>query len=96
MSGYEVCRDCEHYSVEDTVLCRDCAENGFIDLMRSSFARRMECLTGEYYYRDLEDINKFTLEIFECWFNKDPKKAGELIFKMFDASLYSYQEDGEV
>jgi len=46
MSNNEVCRECEHFSVEDTVLCRDCAENGFVDLMNTNAQARMETYTG--------------------------------------------------
>ena len=96
MSNYEVCRDCEHFGVEDTVLCRDCAENGFIDLMNTNATARLECYTGEYYYSNVAEIDKFTDDIFQCWFNNDAEKAGKLIFKLFNAKLEQFQQDGEL
>ena len=95
MSGYEVCRDCEHFSVEDTVLCRDCAENGFIDLMHTNAQRRWETFTGEYMYTNAAELDKYSEQIFECWFNNKPEEAGKLIFKMFDVELDAYQQEGE-
>lgn len=96
MSNYEVCRDCEHFSVEDTVLCRDCAESGFIDLMNTNATARLECYTGEYFYDNVAEIDKFTDDIFQCWFNKDAEKVGKLIFKLFNAELEKFQQDGEL
>ena len=96
MSNNEVCRECEHFSVEDTVLCRDCAENGFVDLMNTNAQARMETYTGEYYYSTVAEVDKFTSDIFQCWFNNDPEKAGKLIFKLFNAKLESFQHEGEL
>ena len=96
MSGYEVCRECEHFSVEDTELCRDCAENGFIDLMNTNSQARLECYTGEYYYDNVAEIDKFTDDIVQCWYNNKPEELGKLIFKLFNHSLDKFQRDGEL
>jgi hypothetical protein len=96
MSNYEVCRDCEHFSVEDTVLCRDCAENGFIDLMNADAQRRWETFIGELMYTNAAELDRYSDQVFQAWFNKDPKKAGEIVFAMFDAELDKFQQDGEL
>jgi len=96
MSNTELCRECEHNSVDDTVLCHDCAEFGFIDLMRTKASKRWEVFIGDYYYSNLAEFDSHSDAVFEAWVEGNPEKAGKLLFKLFDKGLEEYQFDGEL
>jgi len=96
MSNPEVCRDCEWKSVDDTVLCHDCAEDGFIEIMRSNADKRWDVFIGEHYYASKAGMDAHSLAIFEAWVENDPEKAGKIICAFFDAELKTYRHDGEI
>jgi len=95
MSNPNICRECEYNSVDDAVLCHDCAEFGYIDLMRSHAMRRWETYAGDYYYQYIVDLDKHSSDLFEAWIEGNPEKAGKLLFKLFDYGLEEYRVEGD-
>jgi hypothetical protein len=95
MSNPEVCRECEYNIVDDAVLCSDCAEHGYLDLMRSHAMRRWETYAGDYYYQYIVDLDKHSSDLFEAWVEGNPEKAGKLLFNLFDHGLEEYRVDGD-
>jgi hypothetical protein len=96
MSNPSICRDCEYNSVDDAVLCHDCAEDGFIEIMRSNAAKRWDVFIGEHYCANAAEMDAHSSAIFEAWVEGNPEKAGKLLFKLFDKGLEEYQFDGEL
>lgn len=96
MSHDNICRDCEYKRVDDALLCSECAEDGFLDLMRSNANKRWEVLTGSYYFDSVAEVDKQSNDVFEAWVEHNPEKAGQLLFKLFDQALENYQFEGEV
>ena len=96
MSNPDICRDCEYKIVDDALLCSECAEDGFLDLMRDNANKRWEVLTGSYYFSSAAEMDKQSEEVFEAWVEHNPEKAGQLLFKLFDQALENYQFEGEL
>jgi len=96
MSNPIICRECEHNRADDAVLCNDCAEHGFIELMRTNADKRWDVYTGAYYYSNAAEMDKHSDEILEAWVERNPEKAGKLLFKLFDQALENYQFEGEL
>jgi hypothetical protein len=96
MSNNEVCRECEYNSVDDAVLCHDCAEFNFLELMRIDADARWSTFIGEYACKNAAEMDKYSSDIFEAWIEFNPEKAGKLMFALFDAELEKYRMDGEL
>ena len=96
MSNTDICRDCEYKRVDDALLCSECAEDGFLALMRDNTNKRWEVLTGSYYFSTVPEMDKQSEEVFEAWVEHNPEKAGRLLFKLFDQALENYQFEGEL
>lgn len=96
MSNPDICRGCEAIVVEDAEFCSDCAEMDFVDLMRSDAGKRWDVYTGGYYYSNAAEIDRYSDAVFEAWCERNPEKAGKLLFKLFDRSLQNYQLDGDL
>lgn len=96
MSNPDICRGCEAIVVEDAELCRDCAEHGFLELMRTNADARWGTFIGEYSGKNIAEMDKYSSDIFEAWTERNPEKAGKLIFALFDAELEQYRMDGEL
>lgn len=96
MSNPNICRECEYNRADDAVLCRDCAEYGFIDLMRSEALKRWDVYTGAYSYNNAAELDQHSDALFEAWVENNPEKAGKILFKLFDRALEDYQFEGEL
>jgi hypothetical protein len=96
MSNPSICRDCEYNSVDDAVLCHDCAEDGFIEIMRSNAAKRWDVFIGEHYCANAAEMDAHSSAIFEAWVERNPEKAGKIIFAFFEAQLQDYRHEGEM
>jgi len=96
MSNPSICRDCEYKRVDDALLCSECAEDGFLALMRDNTNKRWEVLTGSYYFSSVPEMDKQSEDVFEAWVEHNPEKAGRLLFKLFDQALANYQFEGEL
>ena len=96
MSNPDICRDCEYKRVDDALLCSECAEDGFLALMRDNTNKRWEVLTGSYYFSSVPEMDKQSENVFEAWVEHNPEKAGRLLFKLFDQALANYQFEGEL
>lgn len=96
MSSPNICRDCEWNEAADAVLCSDCAEHGFLELMRTDAAKRWDTYIGEYFYANAAEMDAHSSAIFEAWAERNPEKAGKIMFALFDAELEQYRMDGEL
>lgn len=96
MSNQNVCRECEYNSVDDAVLCHDCAEFSFIELMRTNAAKRWDVFIGEYSCKNAAEMDAHSSAIFEAWVENNPEKAGKIVFDLFNKELDNYRMDGEI
>ena len=96
MSNPNICRECEYNRADDAVLCSDCAEHGFIELMRTNASKRWDVFIGEYSCKNAAEMDAHSSAVFEAWIEFNPEKAGKLLFKLFDQALENYQFEGEL
>lgn len=96
MSNPDICRECEYNRADDAVLCSDCAEHGFLELMRTNADARWGTFIGEYSGKNIAEMDKYSSDIFEAWAENNAEKAGKLIFALFNAELEQYRMDGEL
>jgi len=96
MSNPNICRECEWNEAEDAVLCHDCAEFNFLELMRINADARWGTFIGEYSGNNAKEMDKYSSDIFEAWAENNPEKAGKIIFDLFDKELENYRMDGEL
>ena len=96
MSNPNICRECEYNRADDAVLCSDCAEHGFLELMRTDADARWSTFIGEYSCKGAAEMDKYSSDIFEAWAERNAEKAGKLIFALFDAQLQDYRHEGEM